>query len=112
MARDRTKSRASFRSEGRTRNWGPAGLGMVDSTRPCSLDADLESSELAPRGMFGSVMTGIALLDSRLAEDIVASGSPARSSVIGESPVGFKLPSSDEVVCSGSMARAGMIVGL
>ena len=87
-------------------------LGLVDSTWSCSLDADLESSELASRGRFGSTVTGRALLDSRLAEDIVASGSPARSSVIGESPVGFKLPSSDGVACSRSMAKAGMIVGL
>ena len=75
-------------------------------------DADLESLELASRGEFGSPMTRRVLLDSRLAEDIVASGGSAKSSVVGESPVGFELPSSDEVVCSGSTARAGVIVGL
>ena len=110
MARDRIKSTASFRSDGRTRNWGPAGLGMVGSTRPCSMGTDLESSELAPRGDFGSPMTRRVLLDSRLAKDMVASGSPAKSSIVGESPVGFKLPSLDQVVCSGSKARAGTIV--
>ena len=85
---------------------------MVHDTWPCSLGADLESSELASRGEFGSPMTGRVLVDSRLAEDMVASGSLAKSFVEGESPLGFKLPSSDEVVCSGSTARAGMIVGL
>ena len=76
------------------------------------MGADLESSELASRGEFGSPMTGRVLFDSRPADSMVTSGSPAGSSIVGESLVGFKLPSSDEVVCSGSMARAGMIVGL
>ena len=57
-------------------------------------------------------MMGRVLLDSRLAEGIVASGSPEESTIVGESPVGFRYPSSDEVVCPGSKARAGMIVGL
>ena len=57
-------------------------------------------------------MIGRVLLDSKLAKDVVASRSREKSSVVGESMVGFKLPSSEEVVCSGSMARAGMIVGL
>ena len=100
MARDRIKSKASLKSEGRTGNRGPTGLGTADSTRMCSLDADLESSGLASRGEFGSLMTRRVLLDSRLADNIAASGSPAGSSIVGESPVGFKLPSSDEVVCS------------
>ena len=89
-----------------------AKLGMVHDTWACSTGANLESPELASRGEFVSSMTGRVLPDSRLAEDIVASGSPAKSSVVGESPVVFKLPSSNEVVCSGSMTRAGMIVGL
>ena len=83
---------------------------MVQDTWPCSMGTDLESSELAPRGEFGSPMTGRVLLDSRLAKDMVASGSLAKSSIVGESPVGFKLPSSDELVCSGSKARAGITV--
>ena len=110
MARDRIKSKASLRSEGRTGNQGLAGLGMADSAGPCSLGADLETSELASRGEFGSPMTRRVLLDSRLAEDIVAFGSSAKSSMVGENPVGFKYPSSDEVVCPESKARAGMMV--
>ena len=85
---------------------------MVHDTWPCSTGADLESSELASRGEFGSPMTGRVLLDSRLVQGMVASRFPAKSSVVGESLVGFKLLSSDKVVCSGSTARAGMIVGL
>ena len=85
---------------------------MVQDTWPCSMGTDLESSVLAPRGEFGSPMTRRVLLDSRLAKDMVASGSPAKSSIVGESPVGFKLPSLDQVVCSGSTAMAGMIVCL
>ena len=89
-----------------------AELAVVHDTWSCSMGADLESSELASEGEFGSPMTGRVLLDSRLAEDIVASGSPEKNSIIGESLVGFRHPSSNEVVCSGSKARAGMIVGL
>ena len=111
MARACIKSKAPLKSEGRTGNRGPARLGMADSTRLCSLDADLESLELASRGESGSPMTRSVLLDSRLAEDIVASGSLEKISIVGESPVGFRYPSSDEVICPGSKARAGMIVG-
>ena len=110
MVRDHIKSKASLRSEGRTGNRGPAELGMVHDTWLFSKSVDLDSSELASRGEFGSPIIGRVLLDSRLAEDIVASGPPTKSSVVGESPVGFKLPSSDELVCSGSKARAGITV--
>ena len=70
------------------------------------MDADLESSELTSRGEFGFLMTGRTLFDSRSADNMVASGSPAGSSVVGEGPMGFILPSSDKVVRSGSKARA------
>ena len=96
MARDRIKSKASLKSECRTGNRGPAGLGMADSTRLCLPDADLENSELASRGEFGSPMTRRVLLDSRLAKDIVTSGSSAKRSMVGENPVGLKLPSVGE----------------
>ena len=56
-------------------------------------------------------MIGRVLFDSRLAEDIAASVSPEKSSIVGEGLVGFRYPSLDEVVCPGSKARAGMIVG-
>ena len=41
-----------------------------------------------------------------LADDTVASGSPAVSFIIVVSPVGSKLPSSDPAVCSRSKASA------
>ena len=85
---------------------------MADFARLCSPAADLESSELASRGEFSSPMTRRVLLGSRLAEHTVASGSSAKGSMGGEGPVGFKIPSSDEVACPGSMARAGIVVGL
>ena len=111
MVRDHIKSMASLKSAGRTGNQGPAGLGTTDSTRLSSLDADLEGSALASRGEFGSLMTWRVLLDRRLAEDIVASMPSKKSSIVGGSPVGFRHPSSDEVVCSGYKARVGMTVG-
>ena len=67
---------------------------------------DLESSELMSRGDYGFPMTGRVPFDSGSADGVVASGSPARSSVMGESPVGFILPSSHEVVRLGSKAEA------
>ena len=51
------------------------------------------------------------LLDARLAEDIVASGSPEKISIVGESLMGFRYPSLDEVAYPESKAEAGMIVG-
>ena len=112
MARDRIKSKASPRSEGRTGNRGPVGLCVANSARLCSLDADLESSELASRGEFGTPMTRRVPVDPRLAEDVVAFGSSGKRFVVGESPVGSKFPFSDEVVCSGSKAKERMVVGL
>ena len=44
--------------------------------------------------------------DSRPAGDVIPSGSPVSSSIVAESPVGFKLPSSDLVMCSRSKAKA------
>jgi hypothetical protein len=85
---------------------------MADSARLCSPDADLESSELASRGEFGSPMTRRVLLDSKLTKHTVASGSSAEGSMGGEGLVGFKIPSSDEVACSGSMVRARIVVSL
>ena len=110
MARDRIKSKASFKSEGRTGDRGPTGLGTADF-RLCSPDAGLESSKFASSGGFGCPMIGRVLFDSSPAEDIATSGSLEKISIIGEGPVGFRYPSSEEVVCLGSKARVGMIVG-
>src|SRR3990170_6733759 len=111
MARDRIKSKASLKSEGRTGNRGPAELGMADSARLCSPAADLESSELASRGEFGSPMTRRVLLDSRLTEHTVASRSSVKGSMGGEGPVGFKIPSSDEAACPRYIGRGGGVGG-
>ena len=51
-------------------------------------------------------MTRRVMFDSRPADDMVASGSLAGGSVMGESPVGFILPSSHEVVRLRSKAEA------
>ena len=51
-----------------------------------------------------------ALFDSRHTDNMVTSGSPTGSSVVGEGLVGFILLSSDRVVHPGSKARTGMIV--
>ena len=51
-------------------------------------------------------MMGRVPFDSGSADELLASGSPARSSMMEESPVGFTLPSSDEVVRPGSKAEA------
>ena len=72
----------------------------MNTALPCSMDAYLKSSELTSRGESSILMIGRALFDSGFAENTVASGSSAESSVVGESPVGSKLPSSDEVVYS------------
>ena len=55
-------------------------------------------------------MTGRVVFDSRPVDNMVTSGSPAGSFVVGEGPAEFILPSSDMVVHSGSKARAGTIV--
>ena len=110
MARDHFKSRASFKSEGWTGNRGPAELGMVNATCLRSMEADLESSELASKGGSGFRMIGRVLFDFRSADNMATSGSPARSSVVGAGPVGFMLPSSDKAVRSGSRARVGNMV--
>ena len=82
----------------------------MNAAWPCPMDADLKSSELTSRGEFGLLTTGRTLLDSRSADNMVASGSPAGSSVVGEGPMGFILPSSDKVVRSRSKAMVGTIV--
>ena len=74
------------------------------------MNADLKSSELTSGGESGFPMTRRALFYSRPVDIMVTSGSLAGNSVVGEGPVGFILLSSDKVVCSGSKARAGMIV--
>src|SRR5215216_6453610 len=106
MARDRIKSRASFKSEVSTRKQKSAELGKAKASWPCSPSVDLESSELASGGESGFPMTGGTQFDSELADDTVPSGSLVVSFIIAESPVGSKLPSSDLVVCTGSKARA------
>src|SRR5215216_5605317 len=106
MARDRIKSRASFKSEVSTRKQKSAELGRAKASCPCSPGVDLKSSELASRGESGFPMIGGAQFDSGLADDTIPSGSPVVSFIIAESPVGSKLPSSDPVVCFGSKARA------
>ena len=53
------------------------------------MDADLKSSELASKGESGFPMTGRVSFDSGSADGVVASGSPAKSSLMGESPVGL-----------------------
>ena len=74
------------------------------------MDADLKSSELTSGGESGFPMIGRALFDSRPADNMVTSGSPAGNSIVGEGPMGFILPSLDRVVRSGSKARARTIV--
>ena len=85
---------------------------MADSAMLCSPDADLKSSGLESRDEFGSSMTRTVLLDPRLAEHSATSGSLTKGSMEGEGPMGFKILSSDEVTSSGSMGRAGIVVGL
>ena len=80
------------------------------TTWPSPRDADLESLELVSRGESHFPMTGRVPFGSGSADGGGASGAPARSSVMGESPAGFTLPSSDRVVRPGSKARAGMRV--
>ena len=106
MARDRIKSKASFTSEVWTGKRESVELGRAKASWPCSLGVDLESLELASGGESGFPMISGTQFDSRLANDIVASGSSVVSFVIAEGPVGSKLPSSDSAVCSGSMAIA------
>ena len=105
MARDRIKSRASFKSEGWTGKGESAGLARAKASWPHFLGAGFESSELDFGGESGLSMIGATQPDYGLAEDKIASGSPIVSFVV-ESPAVFKLPSSDLAVCSRSKARA------
>ena len=91
MARDRIKSKASFKSEVWTGTEVPW---------PSSHDADLQGSEL----VFGEE-TGFVMI----AGDATLSGFPVLSSKAAESPAGSRLPSSDLVTRSGS--KAGAVVG-
>ena len=95
MARDRIKSRASFRSEVWTENQGSAGLTGARASWPRPLDADLESSDLESDGESSTLATRGARFVFGFADDDVQSGSPVASSIIARSPAGSKLPSSD-----------------
>ena len=106
MARDRIKSRASFRSEVWTGKRESAGLAGVRASCPRLLDADLENLDLESEGESDTLVTRGARFVFGLADDAIPSRSPVASSIIAGSPVGSKLPSSDLAVCSGSQARA------
>ena len=75
---------------------------------PRSLAADLESPELESGDVSSLSRTRGVRLDSGLADGTALSGSAVASSIIVESPVDSKLPSSDLAVCSGSRARAAV----
>ena len=91
MARDRIRSRASFKSK----VW----MGTGDPW-PNSHDADFQGSDLVSGEGSGLVM---------IAGDAILSGFPGLSSKAAESPAGSRLPSSDLMTCSGS--KAGAVVG-
>lgn len=105
MARDCIKSRASFKSELWIGKRESVEEGGTEVPWPSSYDADLESSELVSEGESDSMRIEGAWRDSRPAGDAIPSGSPVSGSIAIESPTGFKLPSSDLVVRSGSKAR-------
>ena len=88
MARDRIKSRASFKSE----VW----MG-TEVPRPRSQDTDCKGPELVSGEESGFVMA---------AGGSILSDSPALSSIAANSPTVSRLPSSDLVMRSGSKARA------
>ena len=88
IARDRIKSKASFKSEVWT---------GTEASWPSSHDAVFEGSVLVSGEESGFTMT---------ARDAILSGSPVLSSKAAESPAGSRLPSSDLVTRYGSRARA------
>ena len=96
MARDRIKSRASFRSENWTGGRGSAELGLVNVARPCSMNTDLRSLELTYRGESGFLMTERALFKSGSADGAITSGSPPGSSLMGETLAGHSPRSSQD----------------
>ena len=107
MARDRIKSRVSFKSEVWTGKRESARLARVKTSWPCLLGMDFESTDLESRGESGLSRIGGTRSDSELVTDIIAS----ESSIVwfaAESPVGSKLPYL--VVCSESEAR--VVVGV
>ena len=107
MARDRIKSKASFKSEVWTWKRESAGLAGVKASWPCLLGMDFESSDLESGGESGLSMIGGTRSDFVFAMDIIASG----SSIVrfaAKSPAGSKLPSSDLTTRSGSKAGAAI----
>ena len=94
MARDRIKSRASFKSEAWMCKRESAGLAEVRASWLCLFGMDLESSDLESGGESGLSMIGGTRSDSEFAVDTIASG-PSIVQFAAESPVGSKLPSSD-----------------
>ena len=112
MARDRIKSRASFKSEVWTGKRESVELGRTEVPWPNRHDADLESSELVSGGESGFVRIEGAWHNSGPADDVIPFGSPVSSSIAAEGS--SKLPSSDLMMCSGSKARAvvGAAVGV
>ena len=106
MVRDRIKSRASFKNEVWKGKRESVEQGGTEVPWPSSYDADLESAELVSRGESGFMRIEGAWRDSRPVADAIPFDSPVSGSIAAESLAGFKLPSSDLVMCSGSKARA------
>ena len=106
MARDRIKFRALVKVEVWTGKRESMERGRTGVCWPSSCNTDLESSESVLGGESGSMRIEGAWRDSRPAGDLTPSGSIVQGSIAAESPVGFKLPSSDLVVHFGSSARA------
>ena len=105
MARDRIKSRASFKSEVWTLKRESAGLTGVKASWPCLLSVDFKSSDWESGGESGLSMIGRTWSNPRFAVDTVAFGSSIER-FVAESPVSSRHPSSDLVVCSVFKARA------
>ena len=110
MARNRIKSRASFKSEVWTGKRESVESSGTEVSWSSSHDADLKRLELVSGGESGFVMITGVWLDFGPAGDTMPFGSPVLRSIDVQSPAGFKLPSSYLVMRSGSKARA--VVGV
>ena len=83
MARDRIKSRASFKSEVRTGKRESVELGEIEVPWPSSHNADSESLEPASGEEYGLVM---------VAGDPASFGSPILGLGATDSPAGLEIP--------------------
>ena len=93
MARDRIKSRASFKSEIWTGKRGSVVLGGIEVPWPSSHDADLESLELVSGGESDFLRIEGSWHNPGPSGDAIPSSSPVSSFIAAEGPARSKLPS-------------------